>query len=146
MESLEMDLTYDNNNVFARIIRGELPCIKVYEDAETLAFMDIMPQMPGHLLVLPKAPAVTLYQLPDDAALACFRTIKKVGAALQQAMGVSGSSLVQHNGSYAGQSVPHVHFHLLPGPLKGLKPHAQVSGDHTEIEAIAARIRALLAE
>ncbi|QUN07567.1 HIT domain-containing protein [Shewanella yunxiaonensis] len=139
-------MNYDNNNIFARIIRGELPCIKVYEDADTLAFMDIMPQMPGHLLVLPKAPAVTLYQLPDDALLSCMQTIKKVGKALQTAMAVEGSTLVQHNGSYAGQSVPHVHFHIIPGPLKGLKPHAEISGDKTEIEAIAARIRDCLAE
>ncbi|MFQ6370571.1 HIT family protein [Shewanella sp. YIC-542] len=141
-----MDLNYDPNNVFARILRGELPCIRVYEDDDTLAFMDIMPQMPGHLLVLPKAPAVTLYQLPDEAALACMRTLKKVGMALQQALNVEGTTVVQHNGSFAGQSVPHVHFHLLPGPLKGLKPHAQISGDQQQMAAIAERIRHYLNE
>ncbi|MCH1918936.1 HIT family protein [Shewanella sp. A3A] len=139
-----MDLNYDTNNIFARIIRGELPAIKVYEDEHTLAFMDIMPQMPGHLLVLPKVPAVTLYQLPDDAAIAVLATIKKVGKALEQAMGVDGSSVFQHNGSYAGQTVPHLHFHLVPGPLKALKAHASEPADASELQTIAARIRSFI--
>ncbi|MCH1924937.1 HIT family protein [Shewanella sp. C32] len=139
-----MDLNYDTNNIFARIIRGELPAIKVYEDEHTLAFMDIMPQMPGHLLVLPKVPAVTLYQLPDDAASGVLATIKKVGKALEQAMGVDGSSVFQHNGSYAGQTVPHLHFHLVPGPLKALKAHASEPADASELQTIAARIRSFI--
>lgn len=139
-----MDLNYDANNIFARIIRGELPAIKVYEDEHTLAFMDIMPQMSGHLLVLPKVKAVTLYQLPDDAASAVLATIKKVGKALEQAMGVDGSSVFQHNGSYAGQTVPHLHFHLVPGPLKALKAHASEPADASELQTIAARIRSFI--
>ncbi|QSX35437.1 HIT family protein [Shewanella avicenniae] len=134
-------MNYDVNNIFARILRGELPAIKVYEDEFTLAFMDIMPQMPGHLLVLPKAEAVTLYQLPDDYAVAVLSTIKKVGKALEQAMGVDGSSVFQHNGSYAGQTVPHLHFHLVPGPLKALKAHASDMAPAEDLQAIAARIR-----
>lgn len=140
-----MDLNYDTNNIFARIIRGELPAIKVYEDEHTLAFMDIMPQMPGHLLVLPKVEVVTLYQLPDEAATAVLATIKKVGKALEQAMGVDGSSVFQHNGSYAGQTVPHLHFHLLPGPLKALKAHASEPSDATDLQTIATRIRRFIA-
>lgn len=140
-----MDLNYDSNNIFARIIRGELPAIKVYEDEFTLAFMDIMPQMPGHLLVLPKVEAVTLYQLPDEAAANVLRTIKKVGKALEQAMGVEGSSVFQHNGSYAGQTVPHLHFHVVPGPLKALKAHASEKMDSDQLDAIAERIRRAIA-
>ncbi|WP_417762781.1 HIT family protein [Shewanella sp.] len=140
-----MDLNYDTNNIFARIIRGELPAIKVYEDEHTLAFMDIMPQMPGHLLVLPKVEVVTLYQLPDEAATAVLATIKKVGKALEQAMGVDGSSVFQHNGSYAGQTVPHLHFHLLPGPLKMAGAHATVPVETPQLEKIAAQIRDAIA-
>ncbi|MGB2520253.1 HIT family protein [Shewanella algae] len=139
-----MDLNYDNNNIFARILRGELPCIKLYEDEHTLSFMDIMPQTKGHLLVLPKEPAMTLYQLSDEAAAACMRTVKLMGKAVEKAMGIPGSTVFQHNGSAAGQSVPHVHFHVLPGPLKGLMEHAAHQGDMDELHTIADRIRACI--
>ena len=74
-------MSYDSNNIFAKILRGEIPCIKLYEDAHTLASMDIMPQAEGHALVIPKEPAVTLFELSDAAAQACLATVRKIGNA-----------------------------------------------------------------
>ena len=138
-------MNYDSNNIFAKILRGEASCISVYEDEHTLAFMDIMPQMEGHLLVIPKEPAVTLYDLTDQAAQACFRTIKRVGKALEKAMDFEGTTVFQHNGAKVGQSVPHAHFHIIPGPLfkaGALKGHAAELADPQQLEALAAKIKA----
>lgn len=138
-----MNPVYDNDNIFAKILRGELPCIKVYEDEHTLAFMDIMPQREGHTLVIPKEAAVTLYQLSPEAALACMKTVQKVGPAVQKATGHEGSSIFQLNGAAAGQTVPHIHFHILPGSvlnIDALKGHAAEMADPEELKAIAAKI------
>lgn len=138
-------MEYDPHNPFARILRGELPCIKVYEDAHTLAIMDIMPQAPGHVLVLPKEGAVELFGLSDDAAAACIRTTKKVAAAVKAAMGAPGIMVAQFNGSAAGQTVPHVHFHIVPREqAAALMPHATVAADAGQLREIAARIVAAL--
>lgn len=138
-----MNPLYDNNNVFAQILRGEAPCFKVYEDEMTLAFMDIMPQLEGHTLVIPKEPAITIYDLSDEAALALIRTVRLVGPAVEKAMGVGGSTLFQLNGVEAGQTVPHIHFHILPGSVfqaRGLKGHASEMADPADLQRIAARI------
>jgi histidine triad (HIT) family protein len=140
-------VAYDTDNIFARILRGELPCIKLFEDEQTLSFMDIMPQLPGHILVIPKEAAVTIYELSDESLAACMRTAKRVGKALEQAMAFNGTSVFQLNGSDAGQTVPHVHFHLLPGAMlnsKAMKGHAAEMADLAELEVIAERIRACL--
>ena len=138
-------MEYDSHNPFARILRGELPCLKVYEDAQTLAIMDIMPQAPGHVLVLPKEPAVELFGLSDDAAAACIRTTRKVATAVKAAMGAPGIMVAQFNGSAAGQTVPHVHFHIVPREAAAaLRPHAAAPADMGELQAIAARIVAAL--
>ncbi|WP_409269509.1 HIT family protein [Massilia sp. BHUDP2] len=138
-------MEYDSNNPFARILRGELPCIKVYEDEHTLAIMDIMPQAPGHVLVLPKEAAVELFGLSDDAAAACIRSTKKVAAAVKAAMGAPGIMVAQFNGSAAGQTVPHVHFHIVPREgAAALRPHAAVPADTGQLQQIAARIVAAL--
>lgn len=134
-------MDYDINNPFARILRGELPCVKVYEDELTLAIMDIMPQAEGHVLVLPKEPAAELFGLSDAAAAACIRTTKKVAAAVKAAVGAPGIMVAQLNGSAAGQTVPHVHFHVIPREQAAmLKPHAAVTADIEELRQIAARI------
>ncbi|MCC2971491.1 HIT family protein [Massilia sp. IC2-476] len=138
-------MDYDNNNPFARILRGELPCVKVYEDELTLAIMDIMPQAEGHVLVLPKEPAAELFGLSDEAAAACIRTTKKVATAVKAAMGAPGVMVAQLNGSAAGQTVPHVHFHVIPREQAAmLKPHAAVAADVEQLRQIAARIIAAL--
>jgi histidine triad (HIT) family protein len=141
----ETAMEYDPQNPFAKILRGELPCVKVYEDDATLAIMDIMPQAAGHVLVLPKEPAVELFGLSDEAAAACIRTTKKLAAAVKAAMGTPGIMVAQFNGRAAGQTVPHVHFHIVPREQGApLKPHAAVAEDVEELRAIAARIIAAL--
>jgi len=138
-----MNEKYDNNNIFAKILRGELPCIKVYEDNYTLAFMDIMPQMEGHTLVISKEPAVTIYDLSDEASLACMRTVKLIGIAVEAAMKVPGSTVFQHNGKDAGQTVDHFHFHVMPGSLfraNAMKRHATELADPDDLKDIADRI------
>ena len=98
--------SYDPQNIFAKILRGEIPCIKLHEDEHTLAFMDIMPQTEGHALVIPKEPAVTLFELSDAAAAACMATVRKIGNAQKKGLGADGVVLMQLNGPGAGQTVP----------------------------------------
>ncbi len=137
-------MSYDNNNIFAKIIRGEMDCLKVYEDQYTLAFMDIMPQADGHTLVIPKEAAETLFDLSEDGAAATIKTVKKVAEAVKQAMKVEGISLVQFNGEQAGQTVPHVHFHIIPGSLAEARSHARTMVDSAELLPFADKISALL--
>ncbi|MCB1887491.1 MAG: HIT family protein [Rhodocyclaceae bacterium] len=139
-------MAYDDSNVFARILRGELPCIKVFEDDHTLAFLDIMPQSDGHTLVLPKEPAVTLLDLSPEGATACILTTRRVAAAVQRAVGAPGLLISQFNGEAAGQTVPHVHFHIIPRfPGLKLKAHGRERGDPDRLDQIAARITGELA-
>ncbi|HSG52875.1 MAG TPA: HIT family protein [Rheinheimera sp.] len=137
-------MSYDNNNIFARILRGELPCFKVYEDDHTLAFMDIMPQANGHTLVIPKFAAETLLDIPADALSHTMATVQKVMSALKSTLGVEGVVLMQLNGAAAGQTVPHLHFHLIPEHLTKLKGHGAAQGDMEKIKALAAKISAAL--
>lgn len=138
-------MTYDPNNVFAKMLRGEIPAIKVYEDDDTLAFMDIMPQAEGHTLVIPKEPAETLMDLSDEAAAAWMRTTKRIAAAVKQGFDSPGVVLFQLNGQGAGQTVPHVHFHVIPGSINDLrKPHATEQADPETLKAQAEKIKAAL--
>ncbi|HXC56222.1 MAG TPA: HIT family protein [Rhizomicrobium sp.] len=135
-------MAYDPNNIFARILRGELPKIAVYEDDLTLAFMDVAPATPGHTLVIPKEPAVTLFDCSPDGAAATIRTTQKVAAAVKRAFGVPGIMLVQLNDKAAGQSVPHLHFHILPRD-SGLDMtfHGRKMVDPASLVPIAERIK-----
>ena len=138
-------LAYDPNNIFARILRGELPKVTVYEDANTLAFMDIMPSVEGHTLVIPKEPAETILDLLPEAAAAVMATTQKVARAVKKALDAPGIMLVQLNGTAAGQSVPHLHFHVLPREEGlDLKLHGRAMVDPKTLEPIAAKIRAAL--
>ena len=110
-------MAYDDQNIFARILRGELPAIKVYEDDQVLAFMDIMPQAEGHMLVIPKTPAVTLLDLPADAAAYTIQIVQKIARAIETALDAKGIVLMQLSGASAGQTVPHVNFHLIPSSV-----------------------------
>ena len=140
-------MQYDPQNPFARILRGELPCLKVYEDEHTLAIMDIMPQADGHVLVLPKEAAAQLFTLSDDSAAACIRTTKKVAAAVRTAMAAPGVMVAQFNGPAAGQTVPHVHFHIVPRHQAApLRPHAAEAADSDRLREFADRIIAALAD
>ena len=138
-------LMYDTNNIFAKILRGELPKIAVYEDEHTLAFLDIMPAVEGHTLVIPKEPGITIFDITPEAAAATMRTTQKVAAAVKKALGAPGIMLAQLNGAEAGQTVPHVHFHILPrrnGADLGFHGRTMMKAD--VLEPIAAKIRAAL--
>ena len=137
-------MVYDDQNIFARILRGELPAIKVYEDDQVLAFMDIMPQAEGHTLVIPKTPAVTLLDLPPDAAAYTIQIVQKVAQAIETALGAKGIVLMQLSGASAGQTVPHVHFHLIPSSVHELGKHAVQMGDQDKIKAQAEQIKSAL--
>jgi histidine triad (HIT) family protein len=102
------------DTIFGKIIRGELPCHRVYEDAQVLAFLDIAPISRGHVLVIPKEPAVTLEQLSDDASAAIGRVLPRLCRAVLAATGATAYNVLQNNGSAAHQAVFHVHFHIIP--------------------------------
>jgi histidine triad (HIT) family protein len=110
------------DTIFSKIIRGEIPCHRVYEDEHVLAFLDISPLAPGHTLVIPKEPAATLDQLSDETSAALGRVLPRICRAVMQATGTAAYNVLQNNGEIAHQAVPHVHFHVIPRPseLKGL--------------------------
>lgn len=140
-----MTKSYDDNNIFARILRGEAPCIKVFEDAASLAIMDVMPQSDGHVLVIPKEAAVEIFELSEAAVLASMQVVHRLSIAVRAALEPSGLIVAQFNGSDAGQTVPHVHFHIIPRWANApLQLHARVMADQATLEALAARIRAQL--
>jgi len=102
--------------IFSKIIRGELPCHKVYEDDLVFAFLDIHPIAPGHTLVIPKEPARTFDELSEDSAAALGRVLPKLCRAVKQATGIAAYNILQNNGSEAHQAVFHVHIHIIPKP------------------------------
>ncbi|NND81921.1 MAG: HIT family protein [Gammaproteobacteria bacterium] len=139
-------MSYDPDNIFAKILREEIPCIKVYEDASTLAFMDIMPQADGHTLVIPKQAAVDLFELSADAAADLIQKVQLIAGAVKRATQADGITLFQLNGAAAGQTVPHIHFHILPGSILAARQHASVNADREHLQTIATDIRAALAD
>ena len=100
--------------IFSKILRGEIPCHRVYEDEHVLAFLDIFPLSVGHTLVIPKEPAVTLEQLSDESAAAIGRVLPRLCRAVLSATGATAYNVLQNNGSAAHQVVMHVHFHIIP--------------------------------
>ncbi len=115
-------------SVFSKIIRGEIPCYKVYEDEKVLAFLDINPLSRGHTLVIPKIEVAYLHQLPDDYAAAIGRVLPRIARAIMEATGAEAYNILQNNGSLAHQAVFHVHFHIIPkfkdsGLIIGWNPH-----------------------
>lgn len=138
-------MAYDPTNIFARILRGEIPCHKVYEDDHTLAFMDIMPQSDGHTLVVPKAAGEGIHDLPPEALAATILTTQRIARAVKKAFDPPGIMIAQLNGAAAGQSVFHLHFHVVPrydGPE--LRMHAGAMAQPEVLADHAARIRAAL--
>ena len=136
---------YDPANIFAKILRGEIPCHMVFEDDVALAFMDIMPRCDGHCLVIPKAPARGLLDLPPDALAAFMPRVQTVAAAAVKAFAADGLTLQQFNEAAGGQDVFHLHFHLLPRqdgvPLRA--PHKHMAPPEV-LKAQSERIRAAL--
>jgi histidine triad (HIT) family protein len=131
--------------VFAKILRGEIPCHRIYEDAAVLAFLDVNPLSRGHTLVIPKEPAETLDQLSDDAAAAIGRVLPRIARAVLAATGARAFNLLQNNGAEAHQAVFHVHVHIIPrlddGTGLGIGWKATKLADGAELAAaIAARL------
>lgn len=139
-------MAYDNDNIFAKILRGEMPAFSVYDTEYCLAFLDIMPQSEGHTLVLPKTAAENLFDLDEVAARQLFADVKKVAAAVQKVFSPDGVRLMQFNGSAAGQTVFHFHMHIVPCYTnQPEKSHAGEMADSAVLEKQAARLRAALA-
>ena len=123
------------DTVFGKIVRGEIPCHKIYEDDKVLAFLDINPLSDGHTLVVSKEPAETLDRLSDESAAAIGQVLPRLCRAVVAATGVKEYNVLENNGTGAHQAIPHVHFHIIPKPspreglgigwpLKGLDPKA----------------------
>ena len=136
---------YDDGNIFARILRGEIPCARVYEDEVALAFMDIMPRVEGHVLVIPKAPARTLLDIDADLLGALMARVQRVGRAAVTALGAEGLTLHQFSERAGGQEVFHLHFHLLPRREgEPIRPPGGPMEKPEVLAALAARIAAAL--
>lgn len=140
-----MSAAYDNDNVFAKILRGELPAHKLYEDEDTFAFMDIMPRGPGHCLVIPKKPARNILDVEPDSLAAVSRTVQKVARAAVRGMDAQGATIQQFNEPAGGQIVFHLHFHVIPRfDGVALKPPTSQMEDNDVLAANAEKIRAAL--
>lgn len=138
-------MSYDPNNVFAKILRGELPCHKVYEDADTLAFLDIMPRCDGHALVIPKTPARNILDATPDQLAVIMRTAQTISRAVMTAFAADGVTVQLHNEKAGGQEVFHIHLHVMPRhDGVALPPHTGKMADPAALAATAARIRAAL--
>ena len=144
---MSLDGEYDRDNVFARILRGEIPCAKVYEDGDVFAFMDLFPQSRGHLLVISKtAQARNLLDVEPQALERLILGVRRLARAMRAALKPDGLVATQFNGSAAGQTVFHLHFHLIPRYAEaGLTPHAGgAQADPAELAALASEIAAEL--
>ena len=138
-------MAYDSNNIFAKILRGEIPCHKVYEDEQTLAFMDVMPQSDGHTLVIPKYQAQNLFELPSAQLQNLITVTQRIATAAKQAFNAAGLMLIQFNGEAAGQTVFHIHFHIVPRYVgKPLREHGRGMADPEVLRQQAEQLRQAL--
>jgi histidine triad (HIT) family protein len=134
---------YDKTNVFAKILRGELPAQKLYEDADTLAIMDIMPRADGHCLVIPKTPARNVLDASPAQLAACIKTVQIMSRAVMTAFTADGITIQQFNESAGGQVVFHLHYHILPRHTGvSLRPHSGQMEKPDILAANAEKIRA----
>lgn len=138
-------MAYDGGNIFAKILRGEIPCHKVYEDADAIAFMDVMPQSPGHVLVVPKAASRNLLDADPAVLSRVIVLVQKVAVAAKAAFGADGISVAQFNEGAGGQTVFHLHFHVMPR-YEGvpLQMHARKMEDGAVLAANAEKLKAVL--
>jgi histidine triad (HIT) family protein len=139
-------MTYDANNIFAKILRGEIPSHKVYEDPEALVIMDAMPQSPGHTLIIPKAPSRNMLDADPEMLARLAPLVQKIMRAVKEAFAADGVTLVQFNEPASGQTVFHLHFHVIPR-IEGtpLKPHTGAMEDSEVLAANAEKVRKVLA-
>jgi histidine triad (HIT) family protein len=138
-------MAYDENNIFGKILRGEIPCQKIYEDEDTLAFLDIMPRTEGHALVVTKEKARDLFDIKPEALAKLMAVVQKLAPKIKEAVVADGVLIQQFNGSAAGQTVFHLHFHIVP--IKQgvpVKPHAGQMEDQARLAATAEKIRKTL--
>ena len=138
-------MTYDPSNIFAKILRGEIPSHRVYEDDAVVAFMDVMPQGPGHTLVVPKAPSRNLLDADPSTLGPLFTVVQQVALAVKKAFGADGVTVLQFNEPASGQTVYHLHVHVIPR-FEGiaLKPHTGQMEKPEVLAENAAKIRAVL--
>jgi histidine triad (HIT) family protein len=138
-------MNYNPDNIFAKILRGEIPCHRIYEDEQCLAFMDVMPQIDGHCLVVPKAASRGLLDAQPATLAHLMAVLQKLGAAVVKAMQADGFQLRQYNEPAGGQTVFHLHFHILPmKDGEDLRAHGGQIADQTVLARQAALIRAAL--
>ncbi len=138
-------MNYDTNNIFAKILRGEIPSHTIYEDENTLAFMDVMPQCDGHCLVIPKQASRGLLDADPAVFSKLMPVVQKVAKAAVAAVGADGFQIRQYNEPAGGQTVFHLHFHVLPVKEGvALKPHSGKMADHALLAEQAQKIKALL--
>ena len=136
---------YDANNIFAKILRGEMPCYKIYEDDRAMAFLDIMPRAPGHALVLPKAPARNILDVAPDDLAHVMKVVQKIARGSLETFGADGVTIQQFNESAGGQVVFHLHVHVMPRHNgEALLPPASRKEDVKVLENNAAKLAAAL--
>ncbi|OEC98942.1 MULTISPECIES: HIT family protein [unclassified Rhizobium] len=137
---------YDDNNIFAKILKGDIPSYRVYEDEHTVAFMDVMPQSPGHTLVVPKAPSRNIFDADPAALQQAITVVQKIAVAVREAFDADGVYIAQFNEPPAGQTVFHLHFHIIPR-IDGvaLKPHSGKMEDGAVLAENARKIIEALA-
>ena len=141
-----MSTPYDSANIFGKILRGEMPCVRVHEDEHSFAFMDIMPRADGHTLIIPKVSARNLLDISDPDLARFMPAVGRIARAVKSGMGAEGVTLQQFNESAGGQVVFHLHFHVLPRWAGvSLRPHSGKMEEREKLEAHASRIRAALA-
>ena len=139
--------TYDDNNLFAKILRGEIPAVKVYDDEEVLAFMDLYPQARGHMLIVPKKTnARNFLELPPAQVAPLMERVHRLAIATEKALKPDGLTVAQFNGAPAGQTIFHLHFHIIPRyEGKALAGHGHGNqADIAELQQIAGEIGAAL--
>ena len=138
---------YDDQNIFAKILRGEMPAHKVYEDADTIAILDIMPRADGHALVIPKAASRNILDIDPAAMAAAMRTAQLIARAQIRAFGADGITIQQFSEAAGGQVIFHTHVHVLPRHAGvSLRPHTGEMADPEVLKAQAEKLRAALAE
>lgn len=137
---------YDPENIFGKILKGEIPSVKLYEDNDVLCFMDVMPQAPGHLLVIPKQGSRNLLDAAPETLGKLIVVVQKLAQAAKQAFQADGVYVAQFNEAAAGQTVYHLHFHVIPRHEgQPLKPHSGGMEDMAVLKANAEKIKAALA-
>ena len=139
--------TYDADNIFAKILRGDIPAYKVYEDGDILAFLDVMPQSDGHTLILPKTPARNILDVDPDVLAKVIKVTQKIAKAAVKAFEADGALVMQYNEAPAGQTVFHLHFHVVPRYIGvPLRPHTGKMADSALLASHAEKLKAALAE